>query len=98
MAVANYLRELKEVLRVYRSAYRNWPLVLLRLALRRRARATARDGRIIEGDDALLGAIAKLYASGLSNYVDSYLRLLLRYRGAALDDRDVLLAPIGCIS
>ena len=92
MASTDYLRELKEVLSVYRSAYRNWPLVLLRLALRRRARAIARDGRIIEGDIALLGAIARLYASGLSDYVDSYFRLLLK-SGVALYDRDLILAP-----
>ena len=91
------INKLKEILSIYRSAYRNWPSVLLRLALKRRARAIARDGRIIGGDDVLLGAIASLYASGLSNYVDDYLRLLLRYRRASsLDDRDVrdvLLAP-----
>ena len=56
-----------EVLRAYRAAYRNWPSVLLGLALRGRARAATRDGRVVEGDDVLLGAIARLYALGLGD-------------------------------
>ena len=56
-----------EILKIYRSAYRNWPSVLLGLALRGRARAVTRDGRVVEGDDIILGAIARLYASDLGD-------------------------------
>ena len=56
------MNKLKEVFRVYRSAYRNWPSVLLNLALRGRARAVTMDGRVVEGDDVLLGAIARQLA------------------------------------
>ena len=54
-------RRAGEVLRVYRSAYRNWPSVLLRLALGCKAKAVTRGGIVVEGDDVLLGSIARLW-------------------------------------
>ena len=63
------LARVKEVMGIYRAAYRNWPSVLLGLAIRGRARAATRDGRVVEGDDAILEAIARLYTLGLGDRV-----------------------------
>ena len=71
------VNELREILRAYRAAYRNWPSVLLSLALR--ARAVTRDGRVVEGDDVILGAIARLYALGLGDRaVRKFLRQIVK--------------------
>ena len=62
--MSSFLRQLgraEEVLRIYRSAYRNWPSVLLRLALGCKAKAITRSGIVIEGDNVLLGSIARLW-------------------------------------
>ena len=74
----------RDVLRAYRAAYENWPWVLLNLALRGRARAATRDGRVVEGDDVILGAIARLYALGLGDRaVQSFWRVWDTQRGEA---------------
>ena len=59
MSSLRQLGRAEQVLRVYRSAYRNWPSVLLRLALGCKAKAVTRGGIVIEGDDVLLGSIAR---------------------------------------
>ena len=66
----------RDVVRAYRAAYRNWPLVLLGLAFRGRARAVTRDGRVVEGDSYLIGTAARLYALGLrGKALDRFLQL-----------------------
>ena len=70
-------RRIRQVVSVFRAAYTNPFSVLLRLALVGKARAVTRDGRIVEGDRALLAAIARLYGLGLSDKVlDKFLHLL----------------------
>ena len=66
----------RDVVRAYRAAYRNWPSVLLNVALRGKAKAIARDGRVIEGERYLIGTAARLYALGLrGKALDRFLQL-----------------------
>ena len=60
-----YLNRLRKALRVYRATYRNWLSVLLNLVLRGRARAAIRGGNVVEGDEVLLGYIARLHTHWL---------------------------------
>ena len=60
------LKEWKGIVKVYSAAYRNWPSVLFRLALTGKARAVTRGGVVIEGDDVLLGSVARSYSQALA--------------------------------
>ena len=71
------LAYVKEVIGIYRYAYRNWPSVLLNLAFRGRARAVTRDGRVVEGDDVTIGGIARLYSRYTPITVDAFEKLWL---------------------
>ncbi|ADL19060.1 hypothetical protein ASAC_0654 [Acidilobus saccharovorans 345-15] len=62
MQALSYVTRSREVLRLYRGAYSNWPLVLLNLVLRGRAKARTRLGVELSGDAALLGLVARLMA------------------------------------
>ena len=66
MRIPSQIGEWEEVVRAYSKAYRNWPSVLLRLALTGKARAVTRGGVVIEGDDVLLGSIARSYSQALA--------------------------------
>jgi FkbM family methyltransferase len=62
MQALRHITRSREVLRLYSRAYSNWPMVLLNVVLRGRARARTRLGVELSGDAALLGLVARLMA------------------------------------
>ncbi|MGC9135212.1 FkbM family methyltransferase, partial [Caldisphaera sp.] len=53
-------KNLREIIKRYRNAYKNWFIVLLELATEGKAKAITKDGKKIEGDREIVGSIAFL--------------------------------------
>ncbi|MGC9113372.1 hypothetical protein [Acidilobus sp.] len=83
MRTLRYITRSREVLRLYSGAYSNWPMVLLNLVLRGRARARTRLGVELSGDARLLGAVARLMVlDGVSAEVKRKLIEMASQKGA----------------
>ncbi len=54
----NDVKRLREIIKSYRKAYKNWLTVLLELAIEGKAEAITKDGKKIEGDRGIVGYIA----------------------------------------
>ena len=58
----NDIKNTLKIIKIYRKAYRNWPIVLLNLIITGKAKAVMRSGRYaIEGSRDIIGKLARLY-------------------------------------